>query len=123
MKKKIVILDDSPVILAMAKDTLECAGFEVVATGNLAEFEAAQRDARAPDLVLIDVNMPEAFGDDVAMVLRHVRDVRVPIYLFSSLDEEELARRAREAEIDGYLQKRSGLEGVVERVCAILERP
>jgi DNA-binding response OmpR family regulator len=76
--------------------------------------------AQPPDMVLLDVQMPEAFGDDVATVLRAVRGVNVPIYLLSSLDEEELARRARASEIEGYISKRIGVRAIIERVRTIL---
>ena len=42
------------------------------------------------DLILMDVQMPELYGDDVAMVLRNERHITTPIYLFSSLSPGEL---------------------------------
>ncbi len=52
--------------------------------GNMNELEG-QVAVGPPDLVLLDVRMPEAYGDDVATVLRAVRGMSVPIYLFSTL--------------------------------------
>lgn len=112
-KKKILLLDDSPLVLQVARDALQAAGYEVTVANDLKEFED-QRDAA--DLLLIDVQMPEAFGDDVAGMLRGARGVKKPIYLFSMLDEADLAVRAEEAEIDGYISKRAGVEALIERV-------
>jgi DNA-binding response OmpR family regulator len=70
----------------------------------------------------MDVRMPEAFGDDVAMVMRHVRGVRVPIYLLSELGQQELQQRAVEADIDGFISKADSMEQLVERVRGILAR-
>jgi DNA-binding NarL/FixJ family response regulator len=68
----------------------------------------------------MDVQMPEAFGDDVAMVLRAAREIDAPIYLLSTLDEAELKRRATEAEIEGYISKQIGVEAIIARVRQIL---
>jgi DNA-binding NarL/FixJ family response regulator len=64
--------------------------------------------------------VPEAFGDDVGLVLRDVQQVGVPILLFSSLDEKLLARRASEAGLTGYVSKSAGLPALIARVGALL---
>ena len=56
-----------------------------------------------------------------AYVLRCARGVGAPIYLFSALDDEELAARAAAIEIEGFISKRIGIDRIVERVRAILE--
>jgi two-component system OmpR family response regulator len=112
-------MDDSMVILETLRAVLENAGYDVTTAANLRELE----DVRAlvtPDLFVLDVQMPEAYGDDVARVLREVRQVSVPILLFSSLDDEALATRAREAELDGFVSKNRGVGPLLERVRAIL---
>ena len=60
------------------------------------------------------------FGDDVAFTLRGERGVTTPIYLFSSIDERELAGLAADAGIDGYIAKSAGLDALVARVRQIL---
>jgi two-component system response regulator PrrA len=118
-RRRIVLIDDSPLILEMVGGALEAAGFETSIARDLSELEARLTSA-PPDLVLVDVQMPEAFGDDVAMVLRAVRGVAAPIYLLSSLDEAELARRAAASNIDGFIPKAIGVDRIVLRVRAIL---
>lgn len=120
--KRVLIVDDSALMLNMARDALEQAGFSVATAHDLGELEAEQ-ERGLPDLILMDVRMPELYGDDVAMVLRNVREVKVPIYLWSSLDPEELAERAGEAEIDGYVCKRDGVDELVGKVREILASP
>ncbi len=117
-RKMVLILDDSPVILDLLRVALEGAGFAVATAVDLATFERSA--AMAPDLILIDVQMPEAYGDDVASTLRGARNVRVPILLISNLPERELERRAAEAEVDGFISKRAGVDEVVRRVREIL---
>ena len=116
--RRVLILDDSALILEATRDALEMAGFDVSVAHNLWEFE--QKCRREHDLILIDVQMPEAFGDDLAMLLRQGRAMRTRIYLLSSLSDKELEQRATDAEIDGYISKRAGLDALVEKVTQIL---
>ena len=118
-RKQILIMDDSALVLEMTRQALVAAGYDVICARDLAELDA-HRASATPDLILLDVQMPEAFGDDIGMVLRAGRGVRVPILLFSNLDEHELAERARGAEIDGYVSKHAGLPALIERVRELL---
>jgi DNA-binding response OmpR family regulator len=114
VKHRVLIVDDSPVILATAKHALAQAGF-VVDTRSSVE-DVSERGMDGYDLILMDVQMPELFGDDIAAVMRHERGVRTPIYLFSTLDEAELKQRAADAHLDGYICKGAGLEHLVAEV-------
>lgn len=117
MSRRILVIDDSPLILAAVREALGAAGYgcETCATFD----ELARQDVPAFDLVLMDVQMPELYGDDVAVALRE-REVRAPIYLFSTLDEAELAARAREAGVAGYISKRRGLDHLLAELTRIL---
>ena len=117
--KTILIMDDSPLVLEMARAALEEAGFAVLAAADLAAFEVERR--KGPDLVLLDVQMPQILGDKVGNVLRTLRGVKVPILLFSNLGNTELQLRAREAGVDGFISKRAGVSELVARVRAVLE--
>jgi DNA-binding response OmpR family regulator len=119
-RQTVLVMDDSPIVLDVVRASLEAEGFDVFTAANLDELETA-RAAHPPDLVLLDVQMPEMFGDDVGEVLRNVKDVHVPILLFSSLDEELLAKRTREAQLDGFVTKRAGVKALCARVKGILE--
>lgn len=118
-RRAVLVLDDSPLILGVTRFALEAAGFQVAVAEDLATFERL-RTTLSPDLILIDVQMPEAFGDDVASTLRGLHGVRVPILLVSSLDETELARRARAAQASGYVRKDAGMGALVDRCKALL---
>lgn len=118
MVKRILLIDDSPVIQAAASHALTEVGFEVSTRSTFDELMSQPIDGF--DLILMDVQMPELYGDDVAMVLRSERGVLTPIYLFSTLDASDLAERAAAARVDGYISKSLGMEHVLERVNAIL---
>lgn len=119
-KKTILVFDDSPMILELTRAALEAAGFTVAVAEDLATFEQ-HRGSLDPDLILVDVQMPEAFGDDVVLTLREGHGVRVPILLVSSLEENELASRAARARAAGYIQKKAGMGELVRRCKEVLE--
>jgi DNA-binding response OmpR family regulator len=116
--KRILLVDDSALIRATTAQALGGAGFEVTVRAGFDELIEHGLDGF--DLILMDVQMPELYGDDVAFTLRGQRGITTPIYLFSSLEDGELARLAADAGIDGYISKSAGLEALVARVRQIL---
>lgn len=117
--KRILLMDDSELFLDVTRSALQAAGYEVICANNLEQLAEARK--RGPsDLVLMDVQMPEAFGDDIALTLRHAYGVNAPIYLLSSLEEAELVDRVEWARIDGYISKQLGVEAIVNRVRTIV---
>ena len=119
--KRILLMDDSPIFLEVARTALEAAGYEVMCAADLGELQRV-RD-RNPALVLMDVQMPEAFGDDVALTLRNAYGISAPIYLLSSLEEHDLADRVKWAQIEGFISKNRGLDTMVREVRRILDAP
>jgi CheY-like chemotaxis protein len=119
-KKRILVFDDSPMVLEVTRAALESAGFTVAVAENLTTFEQ-YRGELDPDLILIDVQMPEAFGDDVVLTLREGHGVRIPILLVSSLEEQELATRAERSRAAGYIRKNAGMIELVRRCKQALE--
>lgn len=114
---RILVIDDSAIILAAVRHALDGAGYGCATAGTFEEL--GQHDANAFDLVLMDVQMPELFGDDVGVALRQ-RGVKAPIYLFSTLDETELDERAKEAGLDGFISKRKGMDHLLAEVARII---
>jgi DNA-binding response OmpR family regulator len=115
MSQTILILDDSEVVLDVARKYLEDAGYTVLTASTIDRFEELHKSS-SPDLILLDVQMPELFGDDIGLVLRTVRRVKARIVLFSTLDDDELEQRAREAQLDGFISKNSGFVALVSQV-------
>ena len=118
MAKRILLVEDSPIIQAAAVHALTAAGYEVSPRSTFDELITQGLDGY--DLILMDVQMPELYGDDVASVLRSERGVMTPIYLFSSLDPTELAVRASAAGVDGWIAKSEGMAHMVDCVRKIL---
>jgi CheY-like chemotaxis protein len=112
---KILVMDDSEIILAVTQSTLSNAGFQVFAATTLAELD--QQIEHGPfDLVLLDVQMPEQEGDEIGDVLRHSLGDDSRIYLYSSLPDDELEARCKLAGLDGYIHKDDGAPAMLEAV-------
>jgi two-component system, chemotaxis family, chemotaxis protein CheY len=109
-RKRILIVDDSPLQLAVAHATLADAGYDVTTHEGANEIETA-----GFDLILLDVELPNQPGDEIAKTLRRT----APIYLYSTLPADELRRRVAAARLDGWISKQ-GLDHLVAAVDRIL---
>jgi CheY-like chemotaxis protein len=120
-KRKILLIDDSEITLAMEKAVLEARGYEVVATSNLMDFEKTLKTWR-PDLILTDIHMPDAKGTDICRTLKNEYGTQdIPIVLFSSLPDDELKKLADQVGADGSLSKVNGLEAMGEKIDELVQ--
>ncbi|MBL8938990.1 MAG: response regulator [Archangium sp.] len=105
----------------MEKAVLEQRGYDVQATTTLVEFERMLKDFK-PDLILTDIHMPEARGTDICRTLKNEYQTQdIPIVLFSSLNDDELAELAQQVGADGFLSKAHGLDALGEKVDELVE--
>jgi CheY-like chemotaxis protein len=119
--RRILLIDDSEITLAMEKAVLEARGYDVRATTTLLEFEKLLADFQ-PHVILTDINMPEARGTDICRTLKNEYNTQdIPIVLFSSLKDDELERLAAQVGADGYLSKSHGVEALGEKVDELFE--
>ncbi len=100
MAKTICVVDDDPTITTLVESLLKKQGYNVVcASDGLDALVKIKKEH--PDLIILDVMMPEINGYDVCYQLRFNKEFeKVPIILLTS----------REQEIDDELGKRSGIE-------------
>jgi DNA-binding response OmpR family regulator len=117
--KTILVVDDEPKIAALARDYLEHAGFTVItaATGRTA-LESVHR--QRPDLVILDLGLPELDGLDVTREIR--RDSTLPIVMLTARDDELDKLLGLELGADDYLTKPFSPRELVARVKAVLRR-
>ena len=102
----ILIVDDEPRIVELARDYLEHAGFEVVTAGDGTAGLATARDLR-PDLVVLDLGLPGMDGLDVTRELR--RESAIPIVMLTARDDELDRVLGLELGADDYITSRSVL--------------
>jgi len=116
----ILLVDDDPGISRSVGAGLELEGFRVLpASGGRAGLAAAA--SQQPDVVLLDLTMPDLNGLDVLRELRGAGN-DVPVCILSARDEVDDRVRGLEAGADDYVVKPFALEEVAARLHALLRR-
>ena len=101
---KILVIDDAEETLDLVEQVLgqEHDILTLSSWVNVAHYVYHH----APDLILMDVNMPGLAGDTLTKVLmKNVKEKALSIVLFSSIDEDELQRKAQQVNARGYISK------------------
>jgi CheY-like chemotaxis protein len=94
MAKKILIIDDDPVILKYLKALFEDNGYETCSAANSAEGLQAARDHK-PDLITLDLQMPGDWGPRFYRKLRQDKELRqTPILVISGIDGDHAVKDA-----------------------------
>src|SRR6478735_2748888 len=120
--RTILVIDDNAVVLEATRSTLEQAGFRVVTRDRASGAVVAVLNDR-PDLVLLDVNMPNMTGDSLADVLGRTRATRgTLVVLYSSLPGNALRMKAVASGAHGFIQKTGAQAELVRQVRAFLEQ-
>ena len=116
----LLVVDDEPNIRDLLASSLRFAGFEVTtaADGNGALHGV---DEAEPDLIVLDVMLPDMDGFTVARRLRE-RDITTPILFLTARDDMADKVQGLTVGGDDYVTKPFGLEEVVARIRAILRR-
>jgi len=117
--KTILVVDDEPKIVDLARDYLEHAGFAVLTAGD-GRTALAQARTRAPDLVVLDLGIPEPDGLDVIRAIR--RESNLPIVILTARDDELDKLIGLELGADDYITKPFSPRELVARVKAVLRR-
>jgi two-component system, OmpR family, response regulator len=117
---RVLVVDDEPNIVDVVAMALKFQGFSVETAGTGAEAIAAV-GAFAPDLIVLDVMLPDMEGFDVAQRLG-ARHARVPIIYLTARDATEDKVRGLTLGGDDYVTKPFSLEELVARIRSILRR-
>ncbi len=117
--KTILVADDKANIRNLVREYLEAEGFRVVIAANGREALYAAR-AEKPDLILLDIMMPEMSGYDFLKTYRRERETPV-ILLTAKLDETDKVL-GLELGADDYVTKPFGMKELVARIHAVLRR-
>lgn len=118
MGQKILIADDEEGIVLLLKDYFELQGYEVITAGG--GVEAVEKVALDPDLILLDVNMPDMDGLSVCRKIRS--RVRCPIIFLSARAEEQDRITGLMLGGDDYIVKPFSMEELGARVMAHFRR-
>jgi two-component system, OmpR family, KDP operon response regulator KdpE len=118
-KHRILVVDDDRQLLRALRINLSARGYEVmVAPDGETALNAASR--QPPDLVVLDLGLPDVDGVDVVEGLRGWS--AVPVIVLSARDQEQSKVRALDAGADDYVTKPFGMDELLARVRAALRR-
>lgn len=121
MSRHILVIDDDPVLLTMAREYLEDADFKVSTSDCGIYSNHIIYGTPPPDLIVIDVIMPLMSGIKKAKLLKQrEKSAHIPIILISTKEEDELKELAQEALANDYLCKPFTAEQLTSKVLKLL---
>jgi CheY-like chemotaxis protein len=125
MKKKIMIVDDEPDIRYAVKDDLEDTygdKYEVITAENGKQCLEILKDNQIPDIILLDIMMPEMTGWRLYDILRDSALWRdIPI-VFLTARTDDIAKTAGRFLGEDYIEKPYKLEDLKERIDKVLKK-
>ncbi len=120
MTQNILVVDDEPDLVHLYELVLEMAGFNVHATTS-GKVAISQVLKQVPDLVLLDVMMPELSGIEVCDKIRKMPLEKQPIiFMYSANDSKENAERCIAAGADRLISKGVPVDEVTEEIRSVL---
>jgi DNA-binding response OmpR family regulator len=116
---RILVVDDESRMINFIRMNLELEGFQVIEAGNgLEALDMLRR--HIPDLIILDVMMPQLDGFETLRMLREFSNV--PVIMLTAKGEEEDKVRGLELGADDYITKPFGAREMVSRAKAVLRR-
>jgi CheY-like chemotaxis protein len=105
MKKKVLVVDDNKNNLMLEKDLLEVAGFEVFEADTASSGIAIARKEK-PDVILMDVRLPDMRGSEAAMILRQDKETcHIPIIFVTASVMPEGRKELKNITNAGFIGK------------------
>lgn len=118
MKYKVLIIDDEEMILTMLKKNLEMADYQVFTASSAKE--ALNMLTVEPDIVLLDINMPEMDGLELCQLIRE--HISCPILFLTARVTEKDVIKGLEVGGDDYITKPFSIDELLARISAHLRR-
>lgn len=121
--KKIIIVEDNMSLAEIYKTRLELLGYTCfVAYNGITGLYFIQKEI--PDLVLLDIMIPDIAGDEVLATLRKSEwGKNIPVYIISNLNESDAPASLRQLGIAGYSVKASMTDDQIDRIVDSILRP
>ncbi len=118
-QKRVLVVDDEPDTILLLKHLLIQHGFNV--SGATSGMECLKKfEEISPDVILLDIMMPEMDGMETLSELRKIS--HVPVIIVSALDQKSQIVKALESGVDDYITKPFNNAEVIARINAVLRR-
>lgn len=132
IRRKILVVDDDPIVIKTLSFKLQSAGFEVIGALDGSEAVAAARTER-PDLILLDLGFPPDVGFGGGMTwdglgimtwMRHLDELKhTPVIVITSSDPAALGRKCMDAGAVGYFRKPLDYQELIQAIHGVLNGP
>lgn len=119
MNEKVLVVDDDTGLLTLLQLGLEREGFTVITADNGKDGLRRAYETR-PDVVILDIAMPEMDGWQVCQRLRHMCDT--PIIMLTARSDQKDVLRGFSLGVDDYLTKPCSFDELKARICTVLRR-
>ncbi|GIW99396.1 MAG: hypothetical protein KatS3mg111_2729 [Pirellulaceae bacterium] len=121
-KKKLLIVDDEQDLVELIADAFQRDGRFEIRTANNGFDAGMQVKEFRPDIVILDVMLPDINGKEVCQRVRSDRALdSVKIICISGMVEPDKVKELTDAGADGFVQKPFAVEDLVDRVCELLD--
>jgi len=119
-----VVVEDDPMLAKFIQSYLSFEGFQVRLAGNRAEIIAEFRKPPVPDLILLDVMLPDADGFDILLRLRqHSALKNVPVIMLTGKATREAVIQGLAGGADGYITKPFEADALMRAVRIVIGLP
>lgn len=121
MSKKVLVVEDNELNMKLFHDLLEAHGYETVQTNNGNEvLDLARREK--PDLILMDIQLPEVSGLDVTRWLKADPDLKIiPVIAVTAFAMKGDEQKIREGGCEDYISKPISVTGFIETIQKYLQ--
>ena len=121
MPKRVLVVDDNANNLMLEKDLLEVAGFEVFEAENAADGIAIARKEK-PDIILMDVRLPDMRGTEAARILRQDEETRgIPIVFVTAAVMAEGIEEVKDIPNSGFIGKPINTRTFVQEISQLIK--
>jgi len=124
MPHKILVVDDEANIRKVLKMSLEKLGHYRVATAATGEEGIKLTRQFKPDLIILDIRLPDMNGIDVLCYLKSEFPLsKTPVLMLSGLDDEDIRQQCHHEYCEEYVDKPFVIQDLLDRIQSILTRP
>src|SRR6266446_9499505 len=119
-RKRILVVEDNPLSLALLKQLLKVHGYEILETPEGLEAIDIAHDEQ-PDLILMDIRLPDICGLDVTHLLKQDDQTKtIPIIAVTALATPEYEKKGLESGCDAYVAKPITLDNLLRTIESFL---